>query len=130
MEVTIKGKTYKLASIDRELGDLYLTWADTVLPKPLDVIVESIGKFPKDLQESLVKEAFAAARCKRNLNDPEVQKLINSPSGASKMIHLIFGKHDQELTEDQTWDIFQAGINEHGDDYMQNVFKTAKVQKE
>jgi hypothetical protein len=103
--IEVNGKTYILSRLTRAIMSEFVQWAKSQLPNVLDVISERIDKFPKDLQELMVKEAVKNSRMQLDFYSDEIQLLMNSPDGLTKMTELLLRKHHPDIQEDEAWEV-------------------------
>lgn len=118
-KITIENKEYRIAAFDEKITKDFLGFANVMLPDPLTQAKDSIGGFPLHLQELIVKDALAAKRIPRSIDDPQVQAFAKTPEGLGKLLCLLYQKHQPELTEDEVWELHFKATDTLGEKYLE-----------
>lgn len=112
--LTIGGKEYKVAELDKQRTDELLAWATKKLPDPIDAIADKIAKFSPRLQEIMIKDAMAAQRKPKALDNPDVQAVLATPEGLEQVLVMTF----PGLSKEEVWDVHRQAVEELGENYL------------
>jgi hypothetical protein len=95
-------------------------------PDPLERAKTDIAGLPEKLQEMILERALAARDKKKlTLNSPELQEVMATPEGASKLLCLLLQKYHPGLSDQQCEDIYEQCDQEYGVEYLKGKFELA-----
>jgi hypothetical protein len=124
--IHIGGRPIRVARFDISVLNRWMAWAKTQLPNPLELLAPILKDLAPSVQEKLVAEAYVKASARLDFFSPEIQNVMNSLDGMGKLMCCLFQVHQPQLTDDEAWELFQAGLDEYGDDKFRELITTAQ----
>ncbi len=123
--IEVNGRKYRLSRFTRRIANEFLDWADKYLGSPLARAKEHIKDFPEHLQAIIVKDALELARMRRSITSPEIQNLLATPEGSTRLFYLLFKDHQPTMTEAEVDNVCNDYTVENGLEGLGVLFSVA-----
>lgn len=123
--IKIGGTPYRLAQMTVRQTQELLDYAKKVLPDPVDAVLDTANKLPDSMKEKFLDKhldaAFEEKKKIGSINGTDMEAVFKTPAGFKKMCHLMFQRHQPQLTEDDVERLLEQYVDEQGPEIFKEI---------